>query len=105
LLHVALHTLVLLSFPTRRSSDLIDPFQLTQILRILEDALDPSGSTLEPIRIELSKKPKLKIEEMSDSGFVSVDLSEVVVEETLPDRKSTRLNSSHLVISYAVFCL
>src|SRR2546426_2001877 len=25
--------------------------------------------------------------------------------ETYPDRKSTRLNSSHLVISYAVFCL
>src|SRR2546426_10203147 len=23
----------------------------------------------------------------------------------IPDRKSTRLNSSHLVISYAVFCL
>src|SRR5256885_13212026 len=26
-------------------------------------------------------------------------------EETDQDRKSTRLNSSHLVISYAVFCL
>src|SRR3989454_6033887 len=26
-------------------------------------------------------------------------------KETVPDRKSTRLNSSHLVISYAVFCL
>src|SRR5438132_2860808 len=25
--------------------------------------------------------------------------------EFLPDRKSTRLNSSHTVISYAVFCL
>src|SRR5260221_5353813 len=25
--------------------------------------------------------------------------------ETNPDRKSTRLNSSHTVISYAVFCL
>src|SRR5688500_19117515 len=25
--------------------------------------------------------------------------------EQIPDRKSTRLNSSHLVISYAVFCL
>src|SRR5256885_6443345 len=25
--------------------------------------------------------------------------------EDIPDRKSTRLNSSHLVISYAVFCL
>src|SRR6266850_7117075 len=27
------------------------------------------------------------------------------VETDLEDRKSTRLNSSHLVISYAVFCL
>src|SRR2546426_7708493 len=27
------------------------------------------------------------------------------VERAIPDRKSTRLNSSHLVISYAVFCL
>src|SRR5256885_3042091 len=27
------------------------------------------------------------------------------LEKTQPDRKSTRLNSSHLVISYAVFCL
>src|SRR5256885_10533402 len=27
------------------------------------------------------------------------------VHAALPDRKSTRLNSSHLVISYAVFCL
>src|ERR1039457_5156965 len=26
-------------------------------------------------------------------------------EKVQPDRKSTRLNSSHLVISYAVFCL
>src|SRR2546426_2561591 len=26
-------------------------------------------------------------------------------EEFITDRKSTRLNSSHLVISYAVFCL
>src|SRR5256885_9115644 len=28
-----------------------------------------------------------------------------VLEVHRPDRKSTRLNSSHLVISYAVFCL
>src|SRR5256885_13311129 len=27
------------------------------------------------------------------------------VEQRVGDRKSTRLNSSHLVISYAVFCL
>src|SRR5256885_6505395 len=29
----------------------------------------------------------------------------VVVRSLVKDRKSTRLNSSHLVISYAVFCL
>src|SRR2546426_5732428 len=29
----------------------------------------------------------------------------VIGEFVAPDRKSTRLNSSHLVISYAVFCL
>src|SRR5256885_12255071 len=28
-----------------------------------------------------------------------------VTEDAVQDRKSTRLNSSHLVISYAVFCL
>src|SRR5256885_6761029 len=31
--------------------------------------------------------------------------SEVLLETYARDRKSTRLNSSHLVISYAVFCL
>src|SRR5256885_9948547 len=32
-------------------------------------------------------------------------LAIVARQERRPDRKSTRLNSSHLVISYAVFCL
>src|SRR5256885_7797463 len=39
---------------------------------------------------------------------VGLAASDVQVLGTLPiyiDRKSTRLNSSHLVISYAVFCL
>src|SRR2546426_2112615 len=31
--------------------------------------------------------------------------SEIGIVESQLDRKSTRLNSSHLVISYAVFCL
>src|SRR5437773_7353756 len=29
----------------------------------------------------------------------------IAAEEDSPDRKSTRLNSSHITISYAVFCL
>src|SRR5436190_8936809 len=32
-------------------------------------------------------------------------LRKALVEHGLQDRKSTRLNSSHTVISYAVFCL
>src|SRR5690606_39700419 len=34
-----------------------------------------------------------------------VDLLDSLVDKSLVDRKSTRLNSSHVKISYAVFCL
>src|SRR2546426_6717457 len=37
--------------------------------------------------------------------FAREELSHLVGELLPKDRKSTRLNSSHLVISYAVFCL
>src|SRR5258708_12767786 len=32
-------------------------------------------------------------------------IDQTVLHYLLPDRKSTRLNSSHQIISYAVFCL
>src|SRR2546426_5293532 len=38
-------------------------------------------------------------------GEASSERAEATPEELATDRKSTRLNSSHLVISYAVFCL
>src|SRR5256885_7365203 len=37
-------------------------------------------------------------------GFTVASMAELL-EKLEADRKSTRLNSSHLVISYAVFCL
>src|SRR3989454_3172425 len=42
-----------------------------------------------------------------DIRGISVSYGNTVVENAFrnADRKSTRLNSSHLVISYAVFCL
>src|SRR5256885_3495327 len=43
--------------------------------------------------------------ELAD-GFNMLDpIKSTIVTPGLEDRKSTRLNSSHLVISYAVFCL
>src|SRR6202022_2354815 len=35
----------------------------------------------------------------------SITLTQATLSATRDDRKSTRLNSSHTVISYAVFCL
>src|SRR2546427_10126149 len=42
---------------------------------------------------------------MHERAFVLVPLAEIAPERITPDRKSTRLNSSHSQISYAVFCL
>src|SRR5256885_11692277 len=39
-----------------------------------------------------------------DTPHFGADIAEMV-RDGVQDRKSTRLNSSHLVISYAVFCL
>src|SRR5437763_11192277 len=38
-------------------------------------------------------------------GRVRAQQGFFTIERTCPDRKSTRLNSSHRCISYAVFCL
>src|SRR5690625_5453622 len=36
---------------------------------------------------------------------VIITAEEIVRDDVITDRKSTRLNSSHVAISYAVFCL
>src|SRR5699024_11297644 len=41
----------------------------------------------------------------SDPRLLAIPASCSRVAESNPDRKSTRLNSSHVSISYAVFCL
>src|SRR5205814_10122803 len=92
------HLRHLLSFPTRRSSDL-SPILFGQLFGPLRDldffnqvSLDPDFHTL--------VWP-------NGADFDPSDLRHW--PEALPfflkDRKSTRLNSSHLGISYAVFCL
>src|SRR5256885_10706502 len=52
--------------------------------------------------VRLGLKPLVEIEDTA-ARIAAGDLTERVARSE--DRKSTRLNSSHLVISYAVFCL
>src|SRR5256885_3560323 len=52
-----------------------------------------------PISSGVACKPKIAI----GRGFSNAP--SLIIKGAPPDRKSTRLNSSHLVISYAVFCL
>src|SRR5205085_5834716 len=90
------------SFPTRRSSDLVyavpfdittsDPKQLYPAIfeRLLDLGLVGTGDQVIVTKGELSG--------------VSGGTNSLLIL-SVADRKSTRLNSSHSQISYAVFCL
>src|SRR5699024_12440284 len=84
------------AFATRRSSDLIFPAVLSsQSIRrnpAASQAINPRRSTLNPRHSTF------------DTGHGGADLAQEL-GIVLGDRKSTRLNSSHVSISYAVFCL
>src|SRR5438045_8048547 len=74
----------------------------------LHDALPISVGVFES-RSSKSGKLRVSLAQLPDSparlnvGSYTVNLD--VLVEYVEDRKSTRLNSSHLGISYAVFCL
>src|SRR5256885_6247541 len=69
----------------------------------------PPRSTLFPYTT-LFRSPELtriaeSIASRSPDRKLTLDQLEDIRQALTEDRKSTRLNSSHLVISYAVFCL
>src|SRR5262245_63204653 len=71
--------------------------------------LGPSGFGVHP-PVNIFRKGDDVVVRLEVPGFAPEDLSIESREQTLAisgkrDRKSTRLNSSHLGISYAVFCL
>src|SRR5256885_3323268 len=65
----------------------------------------PPRSTLFPYTtlFRSCRQPLDAVTQLCEGDDAEEDL--VLVDLRKPDRKSTRLNSSHLVISYAVFCL
>src|SRR5437879_8000211 len=99
---ISLHTLSLrhsalyrelTSFPTRRSSDLTQTRRSTSSSSESLSACSRVGTT--PSMVFCAKVLAMK------------DLAQKTIDGVVPtlDRKSTRLNSSHRCISYAVFCL
>src|SRR5690242_21598762 len=71
------------SFPTRRSTDLA--------------SFTTAGSARRRVRVARQCSPV--------AGHSAAPLLALLQWTVASDRKSTRLNSSHMSISYAVFCL
>src|SRR5207249_11409217 len=96
LFYLSVPPFVFHSFPTRRSSDL---------------AVYPTDYLVVPRALAMMVSMLLLVAECIAVGiavgyFVAIFLLEVNGTYYMAkDRKSTRLNSSHVSISYAVFCL
>src|SRR5699024_12158872 len=54
---------------------------------------------------EKSHPDQIELQLFNEAEVIADDNVEEPTIETITDRKSTRLNSSHVSISYAVFCL
>src|SRR5205085_10243340 len=81
------------SFPTRRSSDLLLARAGQRLGQVRPGRLD-HGALLGELAVD---RRRLQLDDELPGGDVLPFIGE--------DRKSTRLNSSHSQISYAVFCL
>src|SRR5258707_1460180 len=76
---------------TRRSSDLNDTVSGASASRYYQLRIQPLGQNVSALSL------------LTKVTLTSTDPT--VTPQLLEDRKSTRLNSSHANISYAVFCL
>src|SRR5699024_11761908 len=92
-IHLSVHRRALHSFPTRRSSDL-PPDTAPAALRPAPARHSPASPSKEK-GFWLSRKITFSVRRFRMDSIAPTTL----------DRKSTRLNSSHVSTSYAVFCL
>src|SRR5690606_40230150 len=86
------------SFPTRRSSDLGPKTRLSRFVRV---QVEVSSCPFQPLARAAEIKTLAYDTVIHERTKLGINARKAPVR----DRKSTRLNSSHVKISYAVFCL
>src|SRR5690606_39502498 len=92
------HLRFLHSFPTRRSSDLPGIMAQSALFIAIFFGVQVIGERDAGVLAKLMVTPTPKAALVTGKAFAAG-------LRALVDRKSTRLNSSHVKISYAVFCL
>src|SRR5205814_10478357 len=103
--HAPLHPRSLPPFPTRRSSDLIGAGMggLAAAAALRRVGIDVTVYEQAAQFIRLGAGIQIGCNAMKVLRGLGLE-SRLREQSFYPDRKSTRLNSSHLGISYAVFC-
>src|SRR5256885_12592127 len=76
-------------------------FPYTTLFRSSPPALAPRPAPLDELHEDLLQAVHL----VAHAQYLDAERRQAREDAVEVDRKSTRLNSSHLVISYAVFCL
>src|SRR5699024_12156726 len=93
------------SLPTRRSSDLLvvrpgERIATDGIVRAGRSSLDTSAITGESIPVDVESGDEVSAGAINTAGVLEITTTAAGLENSLTDRKSTRLNSSHVSISY-----
>src|SRR5690606_40608165 len=91
-------------FPTRRSSDLPQPAEQIVGAHKGADGLGEGFQDLIAGGVAVTVVQLLEVVDVQHQQGIALGRRRGAAQ-VLVDRKSTRLNSSHVKISYAVFCL
>src|SRR5690625_5683397 len=100
-----------MSFPTRRSSDLLGHMlesldmignQKIRVAMFIMENINKENELIMTYRV-IAEKTNTSLQTVSETMKALQESN--LLSKIRKDRKSTRLNSSHVAISYAVFCL